>query len=146
MNLPSQSSRISRTMLALAVAISVLGFVNGGMDRGMAATVGALVSVVNWLALRWFAGRIMVGEGAARALASVLIVAKIGLLMAIVYVLINVWHLEPVGLCLGLSVLFFGPIVGGLLGGSSDGVSNPPDQHSSRAISRASTAANAEER
>jgi hypothetical protein len=125
MNLPAQSSRISRTMIALAVAISALAFVNGGVDRGVAATIGAGLSVFNWLALRWFAGRIMGGEGAARAFASMLIVAKIGLLMAIVYVLINVWHLEPVGLCLGLSVLFLGPIVGGLLAGPSD-LANPP--------------------
>ena len=126
MNLPPQSSRISRTMIALAVAISALAFVNGGMDRGVAATIGAGLSVVNWLALRWFAGRIMGGEGAGRTFASMLIVAKLGLLMALVYVLINVFHLEPVGFCLGLSVLFLGPIVGGLLGGPSDGVSNHP--------------------
>jgi hypothetical protein len=134
MNLPPQSSRISRTMIALALAISALAFVNGGMDRGVAATVGAGLSVINWLALRWFAGRIMAGEGAARAVASMLIVAKLGLLMTLVYLLINVWHLEPVGFCLGLSVLFLGPIVGGLLGGPSDGVSHP------------ATAAKAEER
>jgi hypothetical protein len=111
----STGTRITRTLVALATAISALSFGLGGVDRGVAASVGAGVALLNWVALRWFAARMMAGEGAARAIASLLIIAKMGLLMAIVYVLINVLHLEPVGLCLGLSVLFLGPVVGGLL-------------------------------
>jgi hypothetical protein len=115
----SDSSRITRVLLAIAAAISVLAYVNWGAERGLAATVGAGVSLANWFALRWLGLRIMSGQGPAKALVSLLAIGKIGLLMAIVYVLINTLHLDPVGLCLGLAVLFIGPVVGGLLAATS---------------------------
>ncbi|MDB4988420.1 MAG: hypothetical protein JWN04_3598, partial [Myxococcaceae bacterium] len=42
-------------------------------------------------------------------------IAKIGLLMAIVFILINRVRLDPIGLAFGLSVLFIGPVLAGIL-------------------------------
>lgn len=120
MNHATVSLRISRTLFALAAAVSALAFVNGGVDRGLAACLGAGLSLANWFALRWLGARIMQGQGALRALVSMLLVGKIGLLVAIVFVLVNTLGLDPIGLCLGLSVLFFGPVLGALLAGSAE--------------------------
>ncbi len=108
------SSRIARTLLVFAAAISALAFANWGTRMGIAASTGAAVGVANWFALRWLGNRIMSGEGN-RALVSLLTIGKIGLLIAIVAVLINTLKLDPVGLCMGLSVLFLGPAIGAVL-------------------------------
>jgi hypothetical protein len=108
------SSRIARTLLVFAAAISALAFANWGTRVGIAASVGAAVGVANWFALRWLGSRIMSGEGN-RALVSFLTIGKIGLLIAIVAVLINTLKLDPAGLCMGLSVLFLGPAIGAVL-------------------------------
>jgi hypothetical protein len=117
MNHAHVSPRISRTLVVFALAISALAFANWGVDRGVATAAGAALSVANWFALRWLGGRLFAGEGPQRALLSLLVVAKIGLLMAMVFVLVNTLKLDAIGLCLGLSVLFLGPAIGGLLAG-----------------------------
>ena len=114
MNQAAISSRIARTLLVFAAAISALAFANWGTRMGIAASVGAIVGMANWFALRWLGSRIMSGQGN-RALISLLTIGKIGLLMGIVAVLINTLKLDPVGLCLGLSVLFLGPAIGAVL-------------------------------
>jgi hypothetical protein len=108
------SARIGRTLLVFAAAISALAFANWGTRMGIAASVGAAIGVANWFALRWLGGRIMSGE-TNRALISFLTIGKIGFLIAIVALLINTLKLDPVGLCMGLSVLFLGPAIGAVL-------------------------------
>jgi hypothetical protein len=114
MNQAAISTKIARTLLVFGAAISALSFANWGVDRGIAATVGAAVGMANWLALRWIGGRLVNG-GSHRAIMSLLAIGKIGLLIAIVFFLVRTLRLDPIGLCLGLSVLFLGPAVGALL-------------------------------
>jgi hypothetical protein len=116
------TTRINRTLLALAFGLSALAFGVWGTERGIAATVGAIVALLNWFALRWLGTRIASGTTNQRAAVSMLLVGKIGVLMALTYVLINKLQLDPIGLCLGLGVLFLGPVLGSLL----DATATPP--------------------
>jgi len=120
MNNPLATPRITRTLLLIAALFALWS-----PARGLATAVGAGLSLLNWLALRWLAGRILDNgqavalEGGAssvgKALASLLLFAKIGLLMGLVFVLINRLQLDAIGLVFGLGVLFVGPVVAGLM-------------------------------
>lgn len=116
--------RTTRILLLIAAGFVALAFALWGAERGLAAFVGAGLSVLNWLALRWLTSLIVstegTGEGArpllGKGAAGMLLVAKIGFLMAVVYILISRLRLDPIGLAFGLGVLFIGPVVVGLVG------------------------------
>jgi hypothetical protein len=88
--------------------------------------VGAALSLLNWFALRWFTARLVQGaaesgapaSSSVKALVSLLLIGKIGLLIACVYLLISQLRIDPVGLAFGLGVLFIGPIVASLVSGA----------------------------
>ena len=110
----AQSQRMTKPLLLIAAIVVVLAFTIWGGARGVAALVGASLAVGNWFALRWLAAR-LVGAGSRGAALGFLLIAKIGLLMAIVFVLINRVRLDPIGLAFGLGVLFVGPVLASLL-------------------------------
>jgi len=124
MSSPVSTQKMTRPLLLIAAIVVVSAFSLWGATRGVAALVGASLSLANWFALRWLAAR-LVGAGSRGAAMGVLLMAKIGLLMGIVFVLINRVQLDPIGLAFGLSVLFVGPVLASLLtagveaGGSS---------------------------
>lgn len=129
MNQGIATDKTTRVLLLIAAAFVAVAFGLWGQARGVAALVGAVVSVVNWLALRWLTGRIVDPEaGPSKAAMSLLLVAKIGVLMALVYILIQRLHLDPIGLAFGLGVLFIGPVIANLAGAgrsSSGGGASP---------------------
>jgi parvulin-like peptidyl-prolyl isomerase len=106
----------ARLLLAIAAGFVALAFAMWGVERGLAAAVGATLSVLNWFALRWLTGRIAQSDGQSKGSASLLLVAKMGLLMALVYILIQRLNVDPIGLAFGLGVLFIGPVVTALVG------------------------------
>jgi hypothetical protein len=118
--------KTTRVLLLIAGCLVVLAYVQWGAARGTAALVGAALSLLNWFALRWFTARLISGaavdgsaaSGSAKALVSLLLMGKIGLLIAIVYLLIQHLRVDPVGLAFGLGVLFIGPVVAGLVSGA----------------------------
>lgn len=129
--------KTTRVLLLIAGCLVALAYVQWGPARGHAALVGAALSLLNWFALRWFTGRLVYGGAASgaeasaaagsadraasassKALVSLLLVGKIGLLIATVYVLIQHLRIDPVGLAFGLGVLFVGPLVASLATGA----------------------------
>jgi hypothetical protein len=106
----------ARLLLAIAAGFVALAFAMWGVERGVAALVGATLSVLNWFALRWLTARIAHTDGQSKGGASLLLVAKMGLLMALVYILIQRLNVDPIGLAFGLGVLFIGPVVTALVG------------------------------
>jgi hypothetical protein len=108
--------RTTWILLLIAAVFVSLAFALCGIDRGIAALVGATLSVINWLALRWLTGRIVRADSPGKGVAGLLLVGKIGLLMGAIYILISRLHLDPLGLAFGLGVLFIGPVVVGLAG------------------------------
>ena len=118
MSMSVSTQRMTRPLLLIAAIVVAAAFALWGAPRGVAAMAGALLSVGNWFALRGLAARLVTSNfasGARSAVLGFLLIAKIGLLMAIVFILINRVQLDPVGLAFGLSVLFVGPVLAGLL-------------------------------
>jgi hypothetical protein len=113
------TQRMTRPLLLIAAIVVVSAFALWGSTRGVAALVGAALAVGNWFALRWLSARLVSGNSRGAAL-GLLLVAKVGLLMAIVFVLISTVQLDPVGLVFGLSVLFVGPVLASLLTAGAD--------------------------
>jgi hypothetical protein len=131
--------KTTRILLLIAACVVALAYVQWGAARGLAALVGAAISLLNWFALRWFTARLVYGaidrasaasgsgergsgveeSGATKAFVALLLIGKIGLLFAAIYVLIQQLHLDPVGLAFGLAVLFIGPVVASLVGGTA---------------------------
>jgi hypothetical protein len=110
------NSRATLALLAIAAGFVALAFAMWSPARAAAAAIGATLSVLNWFALRWLTERIAHGGGANKGGAALLLVAKMGLLMAVVYVLIQRLSVDPIGLAFGLGVLFIGPVVTALVG------------------------------
>ena len=129
MSLPAATHRMTRPLLLIAAIVVVLAFALWGAERGVAALLGAALSVANWFALRWLAARMAARSDGQSAALSLLLIAKIAALMAIVFVLINRVGVDAVGLAFGLGVLFVGPVLAGLLAGngsaSEPGISSP---------------------
>ena len=115
MSLPETTQRMTRPLLLIAAIVVVLAFSIWGATRGLAALLGATLSVGNWFALRFLASRLSARTGGNSAGLSLLLIVKIGLLMAIVFVLIQRLAVDPIGLAFGLSVLFVGPVLAALL-------------------------------
>jgi hypothetical protein len=129
--------KTTRVLLLIAGCVVALAYVQWGAARGLAALVGAAISLLNWFALRWFTARLVYGaadkasaasgsgdrgsaqSGATKAFVSLLLMGKIGLLFAVIYVLIQQLQLDPLGLAFGLAVLFIGPVVASLVGGTA---------------------------
>jgi hypothetical protein len=137
MTLPLATQRMTRPLLTIAAILVCLAFGLWGVQRGVATLAGVLVGLSNWFALRWLMQRLVLEQTSNRAAVSLLLIGKIGLLMAAVFILISRLALDPIGVAFGLSVLFVGPVIAGLLSGSS------PTQTSDPA---AVTAANVEAR
>jgi hypothetical protein len=114
MSATSTTDRMTRPMLLIAGIVASSAFAIWGSTRGLAALVGAALAVGNWFALRWLAARLL-GSGQRGAGLGLLLIAKIGLLMGIVFVLINRVRLDPIGLAFGLGVLFVGPVLASVL-------------------------------
>jgi hypothetical protein len=133
MSLPESIQRMTRPLLLIAAIVVSIAFALWGPTRGYAALLGASLSIANWFSLRWLANRIVHGSGN-RAAVSLLLMAKIGVLTAIVFVLLNRVHVDPVGLVFGLGVLVVGPVLAGLLTANSASAKslNPSAVHAAR--------------
>ncbi len=119
MSIEDTTQRTGRALPLIAGFIALVAYAIWGVDRGIAALVGGAVSVINWTTLRWLAKRIMGGRPEQRAALSMLLVAKMGALMAIVFILIHKLALDPIGLVLGLATLFIAPLLSATLGTGS---------------------------
>jgi hypothetical protein len=120
---------MTRPILLIAAIVVVSAFALWGSTRGVAALVGAALAVGNWFALRWLSARLVASgsaSGSKPAALGFLLIAKIGLLMAIVFVLINRVRLDPIGLAFGLGVLFVGPVLASLLTAGGPSTSPAP--------------------
>jgi hypothetical protein len=114
-----QAPKAARVVPLIAAAISMLAFAVWGVDRGIAALAGGVVAVLNWYALHWIVARIAQGEARHKAAVSLLLVLKLGFLIAVVFVLIRRLDLDPLGVLLGLATLFVAPVLDGLVLGPS---------------------------
>lgn len=118
MNPAHEKPSLTGMLALLGVAITLACWMVWGTERGVAAGMGAALSVLNWMSLRWLVGRVIAAKAAMRVGFSLLLVAKMGALMAVLFVLMQRFSVEPLGLMLGLGVFFVGPVLGALLLGN----------------------------
>jgi hypothetical protein len=125
MSLPLATQRMTKPLLLIAAIVVVLAYSIWGAERGSAALIGASLSVGNWFALNWLTQRLSVSDPGHRLAPSLLMVGKVGLLMAIVFVLIHHVRVDAIGLAFGLGVLFIGPVLAALLAGQGTSRDTP---------------------
>jgi hypothetical protein len=108
----------------IAIWIAVFGgvltagaYLFGGWHFGMSALVGAVVGFANWIALRWIGMRLVrgaSGPGGKKPLFSLLLVLKMGAVLALVAFLLMTGIVDAVGFVIGMGALVLGVAVGGL--------------------------------
>lgn len=83
-----------------------------GAWLGVSAAAGAIVAVVNWYLYRWIIDRVMRGNLRQQSVLMLLLVAKMGALMALIYFLISRHWVDAVGFVIGISALVAGLFIG----------------------------------
>lgn len=110
-DLPTTIMRATAGFGSLLVVIAFAGF---GSRVGLGALVGLLVSLLNFAALRFLAGRIVSGGGKQGALVGLLML-KLGLLAALCFVLIVRLGVDGFGFALGCGGLILAIFTASLL-------------------------------
>lgn len=110
----SQSAVFDRYAVIIAISgavISLLTYAIAGGDMGVAAAVGSVLAVGNWLLSRWSLLRVFQG-GKARSAVIGVMVLKLGLFAAVLWVCLFRLQLDPFGLLAGLSAFVIGMFLG----------------------------------
>lgn len=107
------ADRMSAAVAAMGIALTTVAFFISGETFALGTATGAAVAVANWMLIQWIVGRVTGGTTQRQAGFMLLLVAKMGALMALVYVILSRGWVQPVAFALGISALF-----GGLLAGS----------------------------
>lgn len=106
--------RITRWVAGLALPLVLVAFVVLGTDAGIGALAGAALSVANWMALRWLVQKIMAAGDRARAVLMLLLVVKMGAVLALASVLLRL--VDGLGFTIGMGALVLGVLIGALHG------------------------------
>lgn len=105
---------IMRMAVGFGSVLVLLAFVGVGDRTGVGALVGLLVSVANFAALRFLAGRIVGGGGNQGAMVGLLML-KLGFLAAICFVLIVRLGVDGLGFAIGCGGLVLAILTASLL-------------------------------
>ena len=104
--------RITGYVIATSVALSVLAGVLGGLSLGLAAAVGGVFSILNWLAMRWLGRKLLVANDKGRAVWGTLLAAKMLVSLLAVWAILSTGVIDPIGFVVGLSGLVLGILAG----------------------------------
>jgi len=106
---PQKIARIERWNAILA-AIVIAGCALWGSDRALwGAAVGGAIACLNFWAVRRVVAASLRLEGPKRAALQMLLVAKMGILMVLIFLVLKYLPVDPAALAVGLSV-FVGSI------------------------------------
>jgi hypothetical protein len=106
------AARLTWFILGFGLATTVLVHVLYGQDAARSAGVGAAIALANWYLLRFIVARVVSGDVRSQTKFSLLLVAKMGALFAIVFVLIRNGLVHAVPFTAGLSSLVIGALLG----------------------------------
>jgi hypothetical protein len=109
------ADRMNVGVAATGVALSAIAFLVAGPAFGLGTAVGAIVALANWSVIQWIVGRVTGGTTRSQAGFMLLLVAKMGALMALVYVVLSRGWIQPIAFAVGMSALFGGLIAGSVL-------------------------------
>ena len=109
------SKRITRALVVIAAALCALCALLGGQVLALGAVVGGTVAIVNWLAFVWLVGAIVHGRVAHRTAASILLGAKLVLVLVVCWALLTRFSVHPLGFAVGASSLLLSIMFAGLV-------------------------------
>ena len=109
---PIATQKITMLVVAMAAATSVASFFVASHALFVGALCGSVLSIANWLALRYTLSRIETASDSAQASLMMMLVLKMSALIAVVGLLIVKAKVDPVGLAFGLSTLVLGVLFG----------------------------------
>jgi len=104
--------RITGYVIGTSLALSVLAGVLGGLSLGLAAAVGGVFSVLNWLAMRWLGRKLLVANDKGRAVWGTLLAGKMLVSLLAVGAILSTGLVDPIGFVVGLSGLVLGILAG----------------------------------
>ncbi len=110
----ASADRITLFVAALGLCTTLIAFFAFGAEAATSTGVGATLGFANLLALRRLVGRITEGGLAGKGLVVVLLFAKMGALMGLVFLVIARKWVEPIPFVVGLSTLVVGLITAAL--------------------------------
>jgi hypothetical protein len=113
---------------ACAAIVVSASYAFGSLRFGTGALVGAVVALLNWASLRWILRRVQQGSTRTRAVLMTLLVGKMGVLAAIVWLVIGRFHVHQGGFGLGLGALVVGLTLGGLASYTPDAPADPANE------------------
>lgn len=102
--IPLYVSAFAAILVAVGFAVSV--------ETGIGAIGGAAVALMNAFALRWLVTAMIKADPARRAGASLTLMLKTGVILAISAGLLFGAHLDPIGFAIGIGALVLGLVVG----------------------------------
>ncbi len=98
-----RSTLIVQAVLALGVTMGSWGF--AGAELGLAVAISSIVALADFALLGYIVKRLFDGEKRHRVVVSVMLGLKFPVLVAAVYLMLNVGGLSPLGAILGFSTL-----------------------------------------
>jgi hypothetical protein len=123
--------RITTYVAGLGVLLTAGAFLVSA-SVGVGALAGAAVSIVDFLAIRWIAARMMAAGEKARAVLALVLVGKMALLLGGCAAILFVGHVSALGFMVGIGAMVLGVLLGGVHGHLSapdapDAVSSPSE-------------------
>ena len=107
-------SQSPRYVAVVALALTGLAFVLGGVSIGLGAAAGGAVATLDAWAITWLASRIVSGAGFInRGFAAALLGAKLVVLLVVCWALLARWGVDPLGFSVGLGALVLGMLYSG---------------------------------
>jgi hypothetical protein len=106
------ADRLTLSVAAFGVVISVASLSIGGTHAGLSTAGGSVLALLNLVVLRTIVSKVIEGDLHNKLPLLALIFVKMGVFMALVYSAITHHWVEPIAFTIGLSSLVVGLIAG----------------------------------
>lgn len=103
--------RVTPVIAIAGVLITAGCHLFGGWHVALGSLGGVVLALANWQSIKWVARRIATGGTPRRAAVTMVLGLKLAALAACVYIALQVFRLDAIGLCAGLSSLVVGLLV-----------------------------------
>ena len=104
--------RITGYVIGASALLTAAALLLGGVSMGVGAAVGGVFAVVNWMAMGWLGKRLLVSNERGKALWGLLLAAKMGISMIVVWAILSTGAIDPIGFVIGLGGLVLGIVAG----------------------------------
>jgi len=107
--------KLNLTLIAIFIILPILGFFWGGLDFAKATLVGCAVVAISFYMSQRMLRKVMSGHKAGMSV-FISYIAKIAIIVTILFVAVQKYKMDVVGLLFGLSAIFFTTLVSAMTG------------------------------